>query len=299
MINVIGRIIFYTAASAILLFIISFWGFYWAVNPLKINSNITPSNMNLPHEELFLKTKDNINIAAWYIPAKIKTNKAIIFLHGYPAEKGDILPSTLFLHDKYNLLYLDFRHFGKSEGRYTTIGKLEVLDLLSAVDYLHTRKHIADIGVWGFSMGGAVAIMGAAETKLIKSIVVISPYARLDWIADEYYKIPLIRYPLSKLLAWWAYFILDIDIQKISPAESIQHLSIPIFLIYSKEDDVIPYRHGYFIQKNMPSNSDSKVKIFDDLGHGGMPASLNYDIARFFDATLNSDHAKLLAIQPG
>ncbi len=284
------EIIFYSIVLAILLVIISFWGFYWAVNPIKINSNVTPSTINLPHETIFLKTKDNINIAAWYIPAKINTHKAIIVLHGYPAEKGDVLPATMFLRDKYNLLYLDFRHFGQSGGRYTTIGKSEVLDLLSAVNYLHTKKHITDIGVWGFSMGGAVAIMGAAQTKLIKSIVVISPYAKLNWIAEEYFKIPLLRYPLSKLISWWAYLFLDIDIDQISPAESIRQLSIPVFLVYSKNDNVVPYRHGYLIQQNIPVNPYSKVKIFDDLEHGGILASLNSDIMHFFNETLKTNH---------
>lgn len=287
MMKIIEAIAFYVALSAILLMIISFWGFYWAVNPIKIYSRITPSNYQLHYEPISLKTKDNVHIAAWYLPAKIKTNHAIIVLHGYPADKGDVLPSTLFLHEKFNLLYLDFRYFGQSGGRYSTIGKLEVLDLLSAVEYLHQTKNMTEIGVWGFSMGGAVAIMGAAQTKLIKSIVVISPYARLDWIAEEYFKIPLLRYPLSKCISWWAYFVLGMDINEISPAKSIRHLSIPVFLVYSKTDNVIPYRHGDLIQQNMPANHYSHVKIFNNLAHGATPESLNKDIMLFFEKTLN------------
>ncbi|OGT63033.1 MAG: hypothetical protein A3E85_05065 [Gammaproteobacteria bacterium RIFCSPHIGHO2_12_FULL_45_12] len=272
--------------ALLLLAIVSFWGFYWAVNPIKINSLITPQRLNMAYETIHLKTADNIKLIAWYIPSKIKTNKAIILLHGYPADKGDILPSTAFLHEKYNLLYLDFRYFGQSEGHYSSIGKHEVLDLLSAVNYLHVEKNISHIGVWGFSMGGAVALMGAAQTKLIDSIVVISPYARLDWIADEYFKIPILRYLFAKLLSWWAYYILDIDIHQISPAQSIKIITIPVFLIYSKVDSVVPYRHGNLIEKNMPVNDTSNVKVFDILEHGQIPSSLNHDITQFFDKTL-------------
>lgn len=284
--KIIKDMLFYSVICSILLVLISFWGFYWAIFPIKINSHLTPGNFKVLYEHVNLQTHDHITIDAWYIPAKIKTNKAIILLHGYPAEKGDILLGTLFLHEKYNLLYIDFRSFGKSAGQYSTIGKSETLDLLSAVDYLHTKKQMKHIGVWGFSMGGAVAIMGAAQSHRIQAIVVESPYARLDWTAEEYFRIPLLRYPLSKLIAWWSHLLLGIDIHQLSPATSIQHLSIPVFLIYSRADTVVPYRHGQLIQQKMKPNPLSKVKLFNDAAHGRIPASINKEIMQFFDHTL-------------
>lgn len=40
----------------------------------------------------------------------------IVVGHGYPFDKAYILNYALFLHGRFNLLFVDFRYFGESEG---------------------------------------------------------------------------------------------------------------------------------------------------------------------------------------
>lgn len=110
--------------------------------------------------------------------------KTIILLHGYPADKGDILPSLAFLNERYNLFLFDFRYLGQSEGLYSTAGAKETDDLASAIEYLKSRG-VEEVGVWGFSMGGAVALMSIKKIPEIKAVVSEASYANLGLMARE------------------------------------------------------------------------------------------------------------------
>jgi dipeptidyl aminopeptidase/acylaminoacyl peptidase len=256
------------------LLLLSLWGFYSAIRPFKITSSITPKNLNIPFEEVTFSTKDNIELRGWFIPSDKPNAKTIILLHGYPADKGNILLSRIFLHKNYNLLFFDFRYFGESAGSYTTVGKNEILDLLAAIAYLQSRG-IHEVGVWGFSLGGSVALMTAAQSPAIKAVIAESSFARLDWMSYEYYRIPLLRYPLGQLTRLWAWLFLRYDLSSVAPANIIQKLKIPILLIHSEQDDVISYRHALLLQKALKQDPYVETIFIKNNSHG-MPFE-NYE----------------------
>jgi pimeloyl-ACP methyl ester carboxylesterase len=178
------------------LIIISLWGFYSSIRPPKIISSITPRDLKMDYEDVWFKTADGLTLRGWYIPCAKETQKTLILLHGYPADKGNILPALAFLHVDFNLLLFDFRYLGKSEGSYSTAGAKEVEDLLAAIQFLKGRG-VKEVGVWGFSMGGAVALM--AMNPEIRAVISESSYASLAAMAFELLRIPgsIIRLRIS------------------------------------------------------------------------------------------------------
>lgn len=275
-----------TIVIVVVIFVLlSLWGFYFAIRPFRITSSVTPANFGIPFEEVSFRTEDNILIHGWFIPSKKPNAKTIILLHGYPADKSDILPINLSLHDHYNLLFFDFRYFGKSEGWYSTIGKDEVLDLLAAIQYLHSRK-INEVGVWGFSLGGAVALMSAPNAPEIKAIIAQSSYARLDWLAYQYYPIPILGYVMGELMRFWGALFFQFDIKTISPAISAAKLNIPILLIYSKQDQLIPIKHGLLMQQMLRHNPNFKMIIVDQGQHGALIPNEDKIVKEFFEQYL-------------
>jgi dipeptidyl aminopeptidase/acylaminoacyl peptidase len=265
--------------------LLSLWGFYFAIRPIRILSAVTPADFKMAYENISFKTKDNILIHGWFIPSAHAKAKTIILLHGYPADKGNILPFRLFLHSDYNLLFIDFRYLGDSEGAYSTIGRNEVLDLKAAVDYLKTRG-INEVGVWGFSLGGAVALMTAVDTPEIKAVVSESSYARLDWMALEYYKIPLLRYPLAWLTRLWGRIFLGYDIKDVSPAEAAKKITIPVLLIHSKNDDMISIKHALLLQEALRDNTKAEVIFVETLHHGEPMEDYQNIVKKFFGKSL-------------
>src|SRR3970040_1993558 len=82
------------------------------------------------------------------------------------------------LHEDFNLLLFDFRYLGKSDGSYSSAGAKEVEDLLAAIRFLKGRG-IKKVGVWGFSMGGAVALMAIEKAPEIRAVISEPSIARL------------------------------------------------------------------------------------------------------------------------
>lgn len=278
-----------TILIAVLFFFLftSFWGFYISIRPPKIVSEINPKDLGLDYEQVAFTTTDNIKIAGWWIPspAPLSGTKTIILLHGYPADKGDILPTLAFLNKKYNLLLFDFRYLGQSEGRYSTAGAKETEDLRAAINFLKSRG-VSEVGVRGFSLGGAVALMTAAKVPEIKAIISESSYARLDLMANELYRIPLLKYPLAKLTLLWTKLFLGINAREASPMESVKNLNIPILLIHSTTDEVIPFRHAELLQEALKNNPKAEFWFKKDLTHGQFGEEYQKRIEDFFERNL-------------
>jgi dipeptidyl aminopeptidase/acylaminoacyl peptidase len=263
----------------------SLWGFYISVRPPRIVSSLTPGALDLSYEDVRFKTLDDLTLSAWFIPAATSTTKTLILLHGYPADKGDILPSLAFLQKDFNLFFFDFRHLGASEGRYSTAGAKEVEDLLAAIRHLKS-KGIEKVGIWGFSMGGAVALMSIPKAPEIKAVIAEASYASLDRMATELFKIPLLKYPLAFLINLWAKIILRIDLREVSVVKAVQNTTIPVLLIHSSSDEVIPFSHARLLQKGLANNPQAEFWFQEGLSHGQLSMKHRTKIVNFFEKNL-------------
>ncbi len=277
-------------AIAFFLIFTSLWGFYISIRPPKILSTITPQDLGLNYEDVSFTTADGIKLAGWFIPSQTEESptsfsKTIILLHGYPADKGDILPALSFLSQKYNLLLFDFRYLGQSQGKYSTAGAKEVRDLKAALRFLKS-KGVQEVGVWGFSMGGAVALMVAKDMPEIKAIVSESSYASLDLMALELYRLPLLKYPLAYLTSLWGKVFLGIDLKETTPAEAAKNISIPVFIIHSVNDIVIPFSHALLIKEAFKNNPKAEFWFEKNLFHGQLSRDYEKRIGNFFNKTL-------------
>jgi fermentation-respiration switch protein FrsA (DUF1100 family) len=271
-------------ASAFLI-LISIWGFYISIRPPKIISSITPGALNMRYENVSFKTADGLTLRGWHIPAKEPNDKTVILLHGYPADKGNILPALAFLHDDFNLLLFDFRYLGESEGSYSTAGAKEVEDLLAAIRFLKTRA-ITEVGVWGFSMGGAVALMAIERAPEIRAVVAESSYAKLSEMALQLFDIPLVKHAVAYLIGLWAKLLLGIDLKDVSPAERIRNSAIPILITHSSADAVIPFSQAKSLQQALGNNPRAEFWFGEEFAHGQMDADYQSRVRNFFQKNL-------------
>src|SRR3990167_2689401 len=252
-------------ALFILLFLILFslLTFFMSIHPPKIITNLIPSDLGLEYEEITFKSTDGINLSGWLIPNN-KAQKTIIVMHGYPADKANLLGIAEFLAKDFNVFLFDFRSFGKSGGRYTTAGYLERNDLLGAIQYLEKEKNITKIGLYGFSLGGAVALM--AEHKNVKAIVTDSAYAKLgNMIKHMYSPFFILKYPLAYLTRFYGILFLRIDVDDVNPVDDITNIKVPILLIHAGKDSQIPVGEVYLLHE---ANKNSEMWIIENADHG-------------------------------
>ncbi len=265
---------------------ISFLSAWQITHPMRIESGRTPKDFNLPFEEIILTTKDGISIAGWFIPTSVKTTEdkpapAIIILHGYPAEKGDMLSIANDLHPNFNILLIDFRYFGKSGGSFTTLGTKERLDLETAINFLEERG-FEKVGVLGFSLGGAVAILQATKDPRIGAVVSYASFADLTLLGyDVYAHLSVIREALVPLMKLWMKLLWSVDTSR-SPKEAAQNMQTPIFIIHTKQDEQIPFRHAELLREALKNNQYAEFYFPEDGLHGELPADFNERVKNFF-----------------
>ena len=211
---------------------------YIYLKPRRHVSAIRPDQMGLaPYDEIEFRTEDGINIKGWYIPAKERSEKAIIICHGYPMDKGNVLDLAPPFHNDYNVLLFDFRGLGESGGTFTTLGLNETKDFDAAVDYLR-NKGMKKIGALGFSLGGVVIIM--ANNPYVTAAVSDSAFAELGEMIDVVYdNFGIFRHPFAFFTKLVAKYIFGMDPAKVSPLEAIRDFKAPLFLIHSKVDNLV------------------------------------------------------------
>jgi len=264
----------YLIFAVVFLILFSLFGFWQATHPPRFITNLSPKDLGWEYKDVALTTEDSVKLAAWFVPSQQPSKEVVIMLHGYPADKANLLQWAGFLHKDFNLLFLDFRYFGESEGSLTTVGLREQKDLEAAMEYLQ-KKGFSKIGAMGFSLGGAVAIMVGAKDGSLRAIISDSAFASLDLMAKEYYKnLWILKHPLSFLTTFWSKVFLGVTPSEVSPERAAQSLQIPILLIHSRADPTIPFENAEKLQKALAENAKAEFLFLEKGIHGALPADL-------------------------
>lgn len=290
------RSIFHFSVFVVCFIGISLLSAWLTTHPVRILSGRTPENFNLSFEEVAFTTKDGVLIAGWLVPASlhdeastrasVKTTgdkSAILILHGYPAERGDMLSmaSALHLHTNFNILLIDFRYFGKSGGSFTTLGTKERFDVEAAIDFLESRG-FKKVGVMGFSLGGAVAILQAERDSRIAAVVSYAAFADLTLLGhDVYARLPVIREALIPLMKFWMKLVWGID-TAFSPQKAAQNIQTPILIIHNKQDEQIPFHHALLLKDALKNNQRAEFYFPEEGLHAALPADFDERVKNFF-----------------
>ena len=254
--------------------------FWLAVRPPRLTVPLAPRDVGLAVEDVTITTDDGLRLAAWLVPRR--GAPAVVLLHGYPADRADMLPIAAGLAPRFTVLLLDQRYFGRSEGRLTTLGFKERRDLARALDYLAARGFGA-VGVFGFSLGGAVALLAAADDARIKAVAAYAPFADLRLLGHELYAwLWLLKYPLVGMTRVWSRLFVGHDIPRPAPVEAAARLAVPVLLIASREDEQISFAHAERLREALAGNPRAEF-VFTARGrHGELTPDFAVRLARFF-----------------
>ena len=123
----------------------------------------TPRDFYMPnYEDVEITTKDKKTVHGWLIKRReARACPTIIHFHGNACNVSHMLYDALgmFQKVKANIMLVDYRGYGQSEGSPSQEGLL--MDAEAALDYLLLRRDVVDpdqIFLFGRSLGGAVAM---------------------------------------------------------------------------------------------------------------------------------------------
>lgn len=206
----------------------------------------SPEQFDIPYKDVSFKNDEGLELKGWFIPAKVQSDKTIIFLHGWGLNKGDLFANTSFLREQnFNLFYFDFRSSGTSQAGRSSIGYFETKDAQNALDYICKTypEETKNIGIYGLSMGAAVAIYTAAHNKSIKCVVSESCYFSYEKVVARWARLHkhVPYFPLVALILFFVRKRLGVNPEDFCPKNNIKKLAPrPILIIGGKSDKLTP-----------------------------------------------------------
>jgi fermentation-respiration switch protein FrsA (DUF1100 family) len=205
---------------------------------------LEPKDAGLPQENVIVETFDGLKLSCWFVRQKKKSRGTIIYLHGVGDCKIAGVTFARSLYDKgFNIFLYDSREHGESEGYYCTYGFYEKHDVSAVISYLQSRTDvkIGKIGVFGTSMGGAVAILAAAIDHRIAAVISEGTYTTLRVVFVDYQK-RIIKLPwhfLRNIALVQSQKLANFKARLVAPVEDIKRVHVPILIVHGKNDSFI------------------------------------------------------------
>lgn len=220
-----------------------------------------------------LKSFDDLRLQGYYLEAEEPTEKTVVFAHGYLGKARDMgLYGEHYYEDLgYNILSVDLRGHGQSEGDYIGFGWHSRLDLLDWIDRLIEKQgEDAEIVLHGLSMGAASVLMSSGEDlpEQVSAIVADSPYTSVhdlfDYQMGRMFNLP--SFPILHSTSLVTQMKSDFSFKEASALKQVKKADVPILYIHGNSDDFVPTRMTEELYEN--TNSEARLKVFEDSSHG-------------------------------
>ncbi len=204
-------------------------------------------SLGLTFEEVTFPTADGLQLRGWFIPANKPDAPGIVYVHGSGNDQRSGLYLVPLLHRAgYHVLLFSLRNHGRSDRRGIglTYGDGESQDVDAAVRFLRDAKGIPHIGVIGYSIGAASAILSAARNPSIDAVVAIAPFTCTPelWSGSRPRFIPPF---VPTITLWLAGRWKGFSNAETCPLKVVRQIAPrPLLLIHGTQDTYIPYSHS-------------------------------------------------------
>lgn len=226
---------------------------------------------NMPFLEMSIKSFDGLTLKGKYYELEKGAPIELMF-HGYKgsAERDLCGGIQRCFALKRNVLIVDQRAHGKSDGNIITFGVNEGKDVLSWINHINnTFGDETKIILCGISMGAATVMMATGE-NLPKNVIGVladcgytSAKEIICTVIKKLHLPPKFLYPFVRL---GGIIFGGFDVNKASPIKALENCTVPIIFIHGEADDFVP---SYMSKMNYDTVT-SKKRLFTvkNAGHG-------------------------------
>lgn len=210
---------------------------------------MTPFETGVDWEDIRIPTTNPERpLFGWWFP-RPETKRVIIGCAGYRGSKSDLIGiGSALWRAGFNVLLFDYHGHGAYRGSPVTLAFRELHDFFAALDYALDRVPDAEIGVVGFSMGAAIAILGAAQRPEVRAVVADSPFATHHDVVSHNIQ-QVIRIPGEPFATISDYFLsrsAGYRGRDVAPLRVVDKLAgRPLLLIHGGDDGMIPVSHAH------------------------------------------------------
>ncbi|MBR9756772.1 MAG: alpha/beta hydrolase [Algicola sp.] len=226
-------------------------------NPKVLDKNYV-FEFEAPFEELNINVDDGISLNALLFKTEAPKG-LIVYYHGNAGAIHDWgKRAPLYLENNYDILFVDYRGYGKSNGKYSNSKQL-LDDAQKVYAFAKTRYKEEQIIVLGFSLGSGLATYVASKNNP-KMLIINAPYYSWKTLISEQIAPPIPA------------FIIKYDI----PTHTfIKNVTCPINIFHGSRDFLVDVEeNSKKLQALAPENIE--LTIIHDAGHNGIHITKQY-----------------------
>jgi dipeptidyl aminopeptidase/acylaminoacyl peptidase len=221
---------------------------------LPLRLGFTPFETGVAWEDVTFPGGDGAPLGGWLLPRDAPA-PSILACGGYRGRRSDLLGIGSHLwRAGFTVLLFDYAGYGDVPGP-VTLGHRELADARAALRFLRQRHPGAPLGVIGYSMGAAVAIMLAAREPDVRAVVADSPFAsqrdivRYQMARELGLRPTAAGEPIARALLW----LIDHTLRRrygfrfadVEPLRDVGRLAArPLLLVHGEADHMIPVEHA-------------------------------------------------------
>ncbi|CAF1378418.1 unnamed protein product [Adineta steineri] len=244
-----------------------------------------PDLFRLNAANVYEQTEANVTVGMWYIlPSTVKIDQNLPTLADHLKQyvNSNDLPIIMYLHGQdgtrathyrsnhyrvmssfgNHIIALDYRGYGDSVGVPSVHGVVH--DVLHVFNVIRKVCPENPIVIWGHSMGTGVSLwtmnnIFQNHTKVKKPVGLVLEAPFYNTIEG------LVSYPLTRVLKINPYFM-QAALDALTTAkldfpnnELISFLPLPIVIIHSEDDAIIPYHHAHLIENYVKTHRDKNL----------------------------------------
>ena len=222
-------------------------------------------------EDVYIESKDGLKLHATYFPCA-ESKKVVICFHGYTSEGLNDYSTLALFYMKYgyNLLIVDERAHGKSEGKYIGFGCLDRHDARLWIDYMVERLGEAcKILLHGDSMGGATVLMttGLELPPQVKAAIsdcaFTSAWEVFSSVLKNMYHLP--PFPLLQIANSMVKKRAGYELDECNAREEVKKAKVPILFLHGDSDTFVPCSMVHELYGACAS--EKKLVIIEGAGH--------------------------------
>ncbi len=221
-------------------------------------------------QKINIKSEDDLNLCGFY--KDNNCGRLAILLHGYGGNHTHVKKyAKYFIKRGYDILAIDQRSHGDSDGRDITMGKKECQDLLLWINKMLEIKPNYKILLFGVSMGASTVCYACGE-NLPNNVVIAVEDSGYD-NADKELRYMFLQHKILSKLFYQIFYnytkkTQELDLKKIDIIAKVKSSKIPMMFIHGDSDGVVPTEMVYNLSSQVPEMRRS-VYIGSGSGHVG------------------------------
>lgn len=228
--------------------------------------------LSIPYEDVWIVSDDGLRLHGKFYSSSPEAPVQIMF-HGYrsKAEVDFCGGLKIAVDSGFNVILVDQRAHGESEGRCLTFGVKECRDCLAWVNYAVEKfGKETKIMLYGMSMGAATVLMAAGFEMPDNVVGVVADCGYTSSsdiikkvIADKHLPI----FPTYMLIRLGGKLFGGFDLESASVVDSMKHCKMPVLFIHGGDDRFVPCEMGKTNYENCVAEN-KKLLIVPNAGHG-------------------------------